>query len=44
MLEGLGPDEQREALDTLRATLDAHHTGDGVALGSSAWLITARLA
>ncbi len=44
MLEGLEPDERREALDTLRATLDAHHTGDGVALGSSSWLITARLA
>jgi SAM-dependent methyltransferase len=44
MLEGLGPDEQREALDTLRATLDAHHSGDGVALGSAAWLITARVA
>ena len=41
MLEGLEPDERREALDTLRATLDAHHTGDGVALGSSSWLITA---
>jgi SAM-dependent methyltransferase len=44
MLEGLGPDEQREALDTLRATLEAHHSGDGVALGSAAWLITGRVA
>ena len=44
MLEGLGPDEQREALEALRAALDAHQTGDGVTFGSAAWLITARLA
>lgn len=30
------------ALDRLRATLDAHHTGDGVWFDSRAWLVTAR--
>ena len=43
LLEGLGPEEQREALGALRATLDAHRSGEGVAIGSAAWLITARL-
>jgi SAM-dependent methyltransferase len=33
-----------EALDALRATVEAHDTGDGVLFGTSAWLITARRA
>ena len=33
-----------QALDNLRATVEAHDTGDGVLFGTSAWLITARRA
>jgi SAM-dependent methyltransferase len=36
-----GPSAER-ALDRLRATLDAHDTGDGVWFDSRAWLVTAR--
>ena len=31
-----------QALDNLRATVEAHDTGDGVLFGTSTWLITAR--
>ena len=33
---------QQRALENLHAVLAAHATGDGVLLGSSAWLVTAR--
>jgi SAM-dependent methyltransferase len=33
--------KKAEALQALRATVDAHDTGDGVLFGTSAWLITA---
>jgi SAM-dependent methyltransferase len=33
--------KKAEALDALRATVEAHATGDGVLFGTSAWLITA---
>jgi SAM-dependent methyltransferase len=41
MLEDLDEDATARALETLRTTLAAHDTGEGVLLGSSAWLITA---
>jgi SAM-dependent methyltransferase len=41
MLQPLGDDARRAALDELRATVAAHETADGVRFGSSAWLITA---
>ena len=41
MMAGLDDSERRQALDDLRTALVAHETADGVALGSSAWLITA---
>ena len=44
MLEGLDEVRRAEALEALRATLHDHDgaAGDGVCLGSGAWLITAR--
>ncbi|PRX46682.1 ubiquinone/menaquinone biosynthesis C-methylase UbiE [Prauserella shujinwangii] len=42
LLTGLDAASYRHAIDRLRATLDAHDTGDGVWFGSRAWLITAR--
>jgi SAM-dependent methyltransferase len=36
--------KKAEALAALRATIEAHDTGDGVLFGTSAWLITARRA
>lgn len=46
IVEGLtkGLDDQAEArgLENLHRVLEAHETGEGVLLGSSAWLITAR--
>ncbi|MET7300756.1 hypothetical protein [Embleya sp. NPDC005575] len=42
LLTGLGAASAERALDQLRATLDAHDTGDGVWFDSRAWLITAR--
>jgi SAM-dependent methyltransferase len=41
MLQGLDDDGRARALKALRATLEAHHTPEGVAFGSAAWLITA---
>ena len=38
----LEPDEQRAALDDLRAVLQAHDGADGVRFGSQAWVITRR--
>jgi SAM-dependent methyltransferase len=42
LLEGLEPDDQASARDRLRDAMTAHDTGDGVYLGSAAWLVTAR--
>jgi SAM-dependent methyltransferase len=41
LLAGLSSADHARALDRLRATLASHATGDGILLGSSAWLITA---
>lgn len=41
MLQGLDEETRERALDELRATLAAHETGEGVLLGSRAWLIRA---
>jgi SAM-dependent methyltransferase len=41
MLQDLGPDQQRDALDSLRASIDAHEGPAGVEYGSSMWLVTA---
>jgi SAM-dependent methyltransferase len=43
MLKDLAADDQARALDELRTLLAAHDTGDGVLLGSGAWLISARV-
>jgi SAM-dependent methyltransferase len=40
--ELLAGQDSAPALDRLRATLDAHDTGDGVWFDSRAWLVTAR--
>lgn len=42
MLEGRTPAEWAQASDALRTILEAHEGPDGVALGSAAWLVTAR--
>lgn len=42
LLEDLDDEAAEAALKTLRVTLAAHETGDGVAFNSAAWLITAR--
>ena len=42
LLADLQPDQQRAALDDLRAVLQAHEGADGVQFGSLAWVITAR--
>jgi SAM-dependent methyltransferase len=42
MLDDLDDAARAEALETLRQTLAAHETADGVRLESCAWLITAR--
>jgi SAM-dependent methyltransferase len=42
LLGDLRPDQQRAALDDLRAVLQAHDGADGVRFGSQAWVITAR--
>ena len=41
LLDGLDNPATARALEKLRATLAAHDTGEGVLLGSCAWLITA---
>jgi SAM-dependent methyltransferase len=41
MLEDLDDATQDRALEQLRATLAAHETANGVAFGSTAWLVTA---
>ncbi|MEU5890575.1 class I SAM-dependent methyltransferase [Streptomyces sp. NPDC047461] len=41
-LTDLDAPSAERALDRLRATLDAHETGDGVWFDSRAWLVTAR--
>ncbi len=41
MLQGLDEPSSSSALNALRETMSAHDTGDGVAFGSAAWLITA---
>jgi SAM-dependent methyltransferase len=42
MLQGLDDADRTRALDALRATMEAHDTGDGVVFGSATWIITAR--
>jgi SAM-dependent methyltransferase len=42
MLDGRPPAERERASEDLRTTLDAHRVPGGVALGSAAWLVTAR--
>jgi hypothetical protein len=42
MTGGLDAAESDQAFDRLRAMLREHATPDGVLLGASAWLITAR--
>jgi SAM-dependent methyltransferase len=42
MLDGLDDAARIGALDALHRTLRAHHTAQGVAFGSAAWLVTAR--
>ena len=42
MLRDVDADTAARALEALRATIDAHHTGEGVRFGSAAWLITGR--
>ena len=43
MLHGLDDDGRARATSALRASLEAHHTAQGVAYASAAWLITATL-
>lgn len=42
MLTGADPATQAKALDEVRAALEPYVTSDGVALGSSVWLVSAR--
>ena len=42
LTHGLDDTDRARALDALRETVAAHDTDDGVLLGTSAWLITAR--
>lgn len=42
LVRDLEPDARARALDSLRASLVAHHTGQGVLYDSAAWLIEAR--
>jgi SAM-dependent methyltransferase len=42
LVADLQPDQQRAALDDLRAVLEAHESADGVRFDSQAWVITAR--
>ncbi|MGY1633761.1 class I SAM-dependent methyltransferase [Geodermatophilus sp. SYSU D01186] len=42
LLEGLDAAGREQALGSLRASLAAHETVDGVTYGSAAWLVTAR--
>ena len=41
MVREVEPAERVESLARLRGLLQAHETGDGVAMGCAAWLITA---
>lgn len=43
LVHDLDDDQTQLALTDLRQLLDEHTTGDGVLLGSSAWLVTARV-
>lgn len=42
MLQGLDDAARARALEALRATMEAHDTGDGVVFGSASWIISAR--
>ena len=42
MLDGLDQAGRARALDALRASIEAHQTGDGVLYDSATWLVTAR--
>lgn len=44
MTDGLDDDTRAEAVSRLRATVEAHSTGDGVLFGSASWLVSARRA
>jgi SAM-dependent methyltransferase len=43
MLDGLDDDTKARALDNLRAAIAARETAGGVAFGSAAWVVTARM-
>ena len=43
LVHDLDDDQTDQALADLRQLLTEHATGDGVLLGSSAWLVTARV-
>lgn len=42
MFDNAEPAAAAAALDAVRSVLAEHHDGDGVRLGASAWLVTAR--
>ncbi len=42
MFDQAEPDAAAQAMDAVRDVLAAHHDGDGVRLGGSAWVVTAR--
>jgi SAM-dependent methyltransferase len=44
MLQGLDEEQRAGALAALRASIEAHETGDGVVYPSAAWVVTARRA
>jgi hypothetical protein len=44
MLADLDASTKAAALETLRASIDAHSTSDGVQFGAAGWLISARVA
>ena len=41
MLERQDAASRARALERLRRSTEAHHTGEGVVYGSAAWLVTA---
>jgi hypothetical protein len=44
VLDGLDEPARAGALDALHRTMQAHHTPEGVAFRSAAWLVTAAAA
>lgn len=41
LLADVDPDTEARAIDALRATMTAHHDGEGVRLGAAVWVVTA---